>query len=92
MSVTELIAAIATIEREQLPALLTAIAARLAEPTSKPVDDDLIDVSDAARMLGVSESYLYHAKRLKYAVNVGKRRMFSRTGIQTFIQKQQGKN
>ena len=42
-------------------------------------------------MLGVSASYLYHGRKLPFAVRVGARRMFSRRGIQKFIAKQQGK-
>ena len=92
-SAAEILAAISAVDRKHLPALLAAIAARLVEPAGDIVDDELVDAQEAATMLGVSASYLYHAEKLPFAVKgLGRRRMFSRVGIQKFIAKNTGKD
>jgi hypothetical protein len=93
----ELDSLLAQSERMQAENLSAAIGAAmkrlitLAIANSKPEHDELIDVKAASAMTGMSESYLYHAKRLPFVVKVGRRRMFSRRGIQKFIAKQQDK-
>jgi hypothetical protein len=86
-----IITAIATVDRKALPALLAAIAARMAESEPAAGDDSLIDVHEAATILGVSESYLNHNTQ-PFTVKVGGRRMFSKAGIQKFIARNAGKD
>jgi predicted DNA-binding transcriptional regulator AlpA len=91
LTTVELIAAIAEIDPADAPALLAAIAALLAKPHSNGAsDDELVDVSEAARITGLSESALYHGK-FPFTVRLGRRRMFSRAGIQRYIAKNAGK-
>jgi hypothetical protein len=92
LTVVELITAIQQSDPSDAPALLAAIAALLAKPHSNGAsDDELVDASEAAELLGMSESYLYHTKKLPFRVKVGRRQMFSRNGIQKFIAKNAGK-
>jgi hypothetical protein len=94
LSTADIIAAIAALDPSEAPAILSAGYALMARAADKPNgtgDDELVDASEAARMLGMSESYLYHATKLAFRVKVGRRQMFSRNGIQKFINKQQGK-
>lgn len=91
MSLSDLITAIRALPRDQLPSLMVVIGGIMSEQSAATVDDELIDVAEASRILGLSPSYLYHAKSLPYMVRVGNRRRFSRAGIQRFIAKQAGK-
>jgi hypothetical protein len=93
MTLPDLIRAIAELDPCEAPAILSAGYALMAKGSGKPAaeTDELVDIDEAVRLLSVSESYLYHAKKLPFAVKVGKRRMFSRLGIQRHIAKQQGK-
>jgi hypothetical protein len=52
-------------------------------------DDELIDAKEAARMLGVSTSFLYtgRGRRLIPAVKVGRRKMYRKSAIQKFIER-----
>jgi Helix-turn-helix domain len=90
VTITEIIGAIAELDPADCPAILAAVAARLAQTRESPPDHELIDVDEAARMLGVSRSWLYH-RTLHFVVKVGGRRMFSRDGIRKFIEKNRGK-
>lgn len=93
MSLADIITAISTFDQHDLAALLAAIAGRMAQVRDQPDGaDGLVDTSEAARLLGVSESWLYHAEQLPFAVKVGGRRMYSRTGIQKYIRRNRGKN
>ena len=80
--------------REELPRLLgdleevraTAMA-RLACPvrTQYP-PDELLDIEEAARRLGVSVGYLYrHHRRLPFTRRMGRRLLFSANGIQAYL-------
>ncbi len=54
--------------------------------------DTLIDVTEAARRLSLSEDYLYrHHKRLPFTVRIGKRILFSSKGIERYIRQRQGR-
>jgi hypothetical protein len=89
LSTLDLIAAINAADVADMPALLAAIAGRLAEPRAANVPGEgteLVDIDEAERLTGMSKSFLYH-QRLPFAVKVGRRRMFSRTGIKKFIEK-----
>jgi predicted DNA-binding transcriptional regulator AlpA len=70
---------------------LSARIAALAQHSNGKPDDELLDAHEASAMLGISESYLYHAKKLPYAVKVGTRKKFSKQGIQKYITRQRGK-
>jgi predicted DNA-binding transcriptional regulator AlpA len=88
-------AAVATLPVEELPAVLaqlaalqSAVAARLADrPPPPPSSDETVDVDSAARLLGMSPSWLYrHAKQLPFTRRVGRRALrFSVAGIQRYL-------
>ena len=89
MSIKDLIAAIAELDREDLPALMLAIAARMAEgkPTPAQAADELVDVNEAARILGVSPSWLHHRPNLPFRRKIGGKVKFSRSGIARWSQR-----
>ena len=63
----------------------TALA-RLTAQESVQTSDELIDVPEAARRLGVSEDYLYHQhKRLPFARKMGRKLLFSSKGVDNYI-------
>jgi hypothetical protein len=77
----------------ELPALLGQIEeirvtalARLTAPGPAPQSDELLDVDEAARKLGMSKDYLYrnHAA-LPFTRRMGKRLLFSSVGIEKYI-------
>jgi predicted DNA-binding transcriptional regulator AlpA len=93
MSIADLIRAISEIDADKLPALMLAIAARMAEAKSTPAaegGDELLDAREAARCLGVSASTLYHTD-FPFMVKVGGSRRYSRNGIQKYIERRQRK-
>jgi predicted DNA-binding transcriptional regulator AlpA len=56
--------------------------------TSPSPDDELIDVTEASRRLGVSRSYLYqHHSRFPFTRRVGRSLRFSIKGIENYIQR-----
>jgi excisionase family DNA binding protein len=89
----DIIAEIDQLASDELPRLMLYVAARMAAVKSTPAtaEDELLSVKEAAIMLGVSRSKLYHDSTLPFMVKVGSSRRFSRNGIQKFIEKQQGK-
>jgi predicted DNA-binding transcriptional regulator AlpA len=92
LSVPDLIAEIARLDRDQLAAALAAIAARLMEvpraPDPAPEADELLTVEQTAKLLGKSKSWLYHAKDLPFAVRgIGSAPRFSRLGLEKYIAK-----
>jgi predicted DNA-binding transcriptional regulator AlpA len=93
MDLPDLIEAIGALDRADLAALLAAIAARMAQPVAKPGDgpDNLVDIEEASRLLGVSRSWLYHRK-VPFTVKIGGRRMYSRDGIQRYIRLHKGRD
>lgn len=85
-----------TLAREELPKLLgeleevrvTALA-RLTLPVAAATRDESLDVSEAARRLGVSTSYLYHHSRdFSFARHQGRKLLFSARGIEAHLAKQ----
>ena len=96
---SDLLADLATVEtvpREAIPQLRgelaqldTLLLSRLlTAKESEPVDDQLLDVPEAARRLGISESYLQHNhKRLPFTRRVGRKLLFSAKGLEKHISK-----
>jgi excisionase family DNA binding protein len=93
--------AVREVATEDLPALLgeleqvryTAIA-RLSGPSSpSPREHDcLVSVEEAADRLGISTDYLYrHADDYPFTRRIGSRLLFSRAGIDQFIQSDAGR-
>lgn len=74
-----------------LAARLAALGAGLAAPPAVSAPDEAVDVTEAARRLGVSERYCYrHADQLP-AVRIGRRLVFSSRGIDQFIARRAGR-
>lgn len=61
--------------------------ARITAPTSiQPQHDELLNVTEAARRLGISEDYLYsHHKDYNFTRRQGKKLLFSALGIDRYI-------
>ena len=81
---------------EALPRLLgdleeircTAMA-RLASPAPVQSQDELLDVAEAARRLGVSRDYLYrHSREFPFTRRVGRKLLFSVLEIEKYIRRQ----
>jgi excisionase family DNA binding protein len=70
----------------QLAARLATLGAGLSQGIQeKPVEgpDVNVDVGEASRLLGVSKRFLYRAApRLPFARRLGRRLLFSRTGLE----------
>jgi len=81
---------------EELPGLIGELEAvkatawaRLTGPPPPNQHDELLDVSEAARRLGVSTDYLYrHHKQYPFTRRQGRRLLFSALGIDRHIQQQ----
>jgi len=95
MSEAEILEKARTTPVESLPALVGVLAqagaiahARLAAPQPQQHQhDELLDVDTAARRLCVSRDYLYrHHRELSFTRRVGKRLLFSATGLQQHIE------
>lgn len=73
--------------------LLALRATRQDYAHSESADGDrLLTVEEAARMIGKSESHLYHqAANYPFTVRVGGNLRFSRTGIEKFIRQRRGR-
>jgi hypothetical protein len=95
VSVADVIAAIAELGTDDMPAVLAAVAARLAETrevslVEASADDGLLDAEAAARLLDVSPSWLYHRPKLPFRVKVGGKLKFRRSGIERWLKQRQG--
>jgi len=89
----ELTTAIDQISPEDLPALLAALAAYLAQASAKllaqpqaipalPDSAENLSVAEASRRLGVSVDWLYrNHKRLPFTRRIGRRLLFSARGL-----------
>lgn len=82
MTAADLIAAIASADPADLPAILTACASRLAEarsatpelPTQEPADDTSLTIEEAAALLRRSTKWVYrHRARLPFVKKIGAR-------------------
>jgi predicted DNA-binding transcriptional regulator AlpA len=62
----------------------------VAKSTPATAEDELLDAREAARIIGVSASKLYHTD-FPFVVKVGGSRRYSRNGIQKYIERRQGK-
>lgn len=59
---------------------------RLIAPTPAPQPDELVDIQEAARRLGVSKDYLYrHAGKFQFTKRIGRKVLFSSLGISRYI-------
>lgn len=65
---------------------VVALARLVAPPPPATRADELVDIDEAARRLGVSKHYLYrHAEKLQFSRRIGRKRVFSSVGIDRFI-------
>jgi|HubBroStandDraft_6_1064221.scaffolds.fasta_scaffold1835067_1 hypothetical protein len=83
-----------TLPAAELPRLLGDLAeiaataqARLSAPAPMPQADELLSVKQAALKLGCSTAYLYR-NALPFVRRMGRKRMFSRVGIEEYLRKQ----
>ncbi|MGH8012728.1 MAG: helix-turn-helix transcriptional regulator [Candidatus Binataceae bacterium] len=54
-----------------------------------PAEDELLDVEQAAALMGVSASWLYHRPKLPFRRQIGGKVKFSRAGIERYIRNRQ---
>jgi hypothetical protein len=106
MNLTEVFAELDTVIRDatpeerprlvvQLSARLAALGAGMATPAkgqeSKEQPDLNLDVTEAAKQLGLSESYLYqHSRELPFAIKHGRRLLFSSRGLERWNRQRMG--
>lgn len=92
MSEQEILEAVRSAPRESLPMLLAEVFTRLLTPPEPPAQkaaDELIGIDQAAKMLGLTRSFLYHShSKFPFTRRVGRKLLFSTAGIQKFIQQQ----
>lgn len=95
--------AIDTLPVASLPKILAdtlAVQSRIVErlkattPTARQpsfIEDELLDVDQAAKLLGRSRGWLYHhAKDFPFTKRNGRALLFSRHGIRKYLEKQKG--
>jgi hypothetical protein len=83
---------------EELPQFLgtlthaSAVAmSRLRTPVPQVLPDEkLLTVVEAAELLGVKKSFLYHRTNLPFVIRMGSRLRYSRLGILKYIENQKG--
>jgi excisionase family DNA binding protein len=90
------LAAARALPPEELPELLgeleqvrcTAMARLSAPAPVRVTPDELVDVEEAARRLGVSTEYLYrHHKKFPFTRREGRKLLFSSAGIAEYLKK-----
>jgi excisionase family DNA binding protein len=82
-----------SLPREELPRLLGDLAeisatasARLSSAVVESRPDELLDVEETARRMGVSKDYLYrHQRKFPFARRIGRKLLFSSSGLDKFI-------
>jgi excisionase family DNA binding protein len=82
-----------SLPREELPRLLGDLAeisatasARLASSVVQARPDEMLDVEEAARRMGVSKDYLYrHQRKFPFARRIGRKLLFSSVGLEKFL-------
>ena len=76
----------------QLEAAKATAWARLTAPAPAQEHDELLNVSEAARRLGISEDYLYaHHREYPFTRRQGRKLLFSALGINKHIRQQGAK-
>jgi len=84
--------------REELPRLLGDLAeisatanARLTSSVVEARSDEMLDVEEAARRMGVSKDYLYrHQGKFPFARRIGRKLLFSSVGLEKFLARRCG--
>jgi excisionase family DNA binding protein len=82
-----------TLPAEELPRLVGDLEeikwvalVRLTSPAAQHPPDELLNVEEAARRLGVSPGYLYrNHHRLPFTRHMGRKLLFSANGIEAYI-------
>jgi excisionase family DNA binding protein len=82
-----------SLPREELPRLLGDLAeisatasARLSSSVVESRPDELLDVEETARRMGVSKDYLYrHQGKFPFARRIGRKLLFSSSGLDKFL-------
>jgi hypothetical protein len=91
LTTVEIIAALQSLDPSEMPKIAVAVAARWAEAASPnrtaAETDELLSASEAAKLLSMSVSFLYHNRNIP-CVKLGARRMYSRQALQKFIHRQ----
>jgi excisionase family DNA binding protein len=84
-----------TLPVEELPALVGALAeitataqARLLNPSTVPVRDELLTVKECAERMSVSTDWLYRAhRRLPFTRRIGTALRFSANGLDAYLKR-----
>jgi hypothetical protein len=84
-----------SLPREELPRLLGDLAevsatanARLAHPVVEARPDELLNVEETARRMGVSKDFLYrNSRRYPFTRRQGRKLLFSSTGIDMYLRR-----
>jgi excisionase family DNA binding protein len=79
--------------QDELPRLLGDLAeisatatARLVSSVVEARPDQMLDVEEAARRMGVSKDYLYrHQKKFTFARRIGRKLLFSSISLEKFL-------
>jgi excisionase family DNA binding protein len=82
-----------SLPREELPRLLGDLAeisatasARLSSSVVESRPDELLDVEETARRMGVSKDYLYrHQGKFSFARRIGRKLLFLSSGLDKFL-------
>jgi excisionase family DNA binding protein len=82
-----------SLPREELPRLLGDLAeisatasARLSSAVVESRPDELLDVEETARRIGISKDYLYrHQRKFPFARRIGRKLLFSSSGLDKFL-------
>jgi excisionase family DNA binding protein len=84
-----------TLTPAELPRLIGELAeinavatARLTSPTVTAKPDELLDIEETARRMGVSRDYLYRAhRRLPFTRRQGRKLLFSSLGLDSYLRR-----
>jgi excisionase family DNA binding protein len=90
--------AVRQVPAERIPELIALLNIRLAaewapRPSGRPDrDDGNLSVKEAAKRLGVSRDWLYrNSKDLPFTVRIGRRILFSASGLERWNSQRQGR-
>lgn len=88
----DLLELIGELERAKAVALVRLLAdSGSAVPTATTAPVENLSATEAARRLGVSRDWLYrNANRLPFSLRIGRRLLFSASGLERWNQKRQG--